>query len=67
MFYLQTFYSEHDHRLTQERKIGYSDEKVPLDYRTARQKKIFLDLKKYGRSIDDIEKCISELPTNMMK
>lgn len=48
----------HDHRLTQERKVGYYDERVPLDYRTAKQKKIYLDLKRYGKSIDDIEKCI---------
>jgi len=59
MFHIESFYSEHDHRLTQKRKIGIYNERVPLDYRTAGQKKIYLDLKKYGKSIDEIERCIS--------
>jgi hypothetical protein len=34
------------------------DEKVQLDYRMAKQKKVYLNLNKYGNSIDEIEKCI---------
>jgi hypothetical protein len=47
--------------------VGYSHEKVNLDYRTAKLKKVFLNLNKYSSSTEDIEKCIAELPVNLTK
>ncbi len=47
--------------------MGYSHEKVNLDYRITKLKKVFLNLDKYSSSTEDIEKCISELPVNLTK